>query len=908
MPRHKRYIRLPEKQRRLIGILVGGFVVLLVNSLLLYLFERSTALIYMSNVLLHILLGTLFVLPSIVFIALHLSKMPIHGNWRASAAGAFTATSLFVLLSTGFGLLFLGASYAGGAILWLHLGSVVTTLLGFGVHVSMKRGLRFQFLDWGKSLKEGRRRVLQHPLSVTVLAGLAVTLLMVLAPWLGSRRPIYDAGSAGDPLSASQAVLAHDGYLDASDLARSQTCGQAGCHPDIVAQWEASAHRFSSFNNPYYRKSVEALVERGGNDPGRWCASCHDPLVLFTGRFTDEAPLDMDHATAQAGLTCLSCHAIESLRDVKGNGRYVLAAPDEYPFARESEGPGKWMHNTLVRAKPEPHRDAMLKPMHRTMEFCGSCHKVGLPPNVNNYRWKRGQNEYDAWHSSGTSGNTVRSFYVPDAPKNCIDCHMPLVASQDQGNDNGFVRSHGFFAANTALPFLSGHEDQLLGSQEVLRRAASVDVFHVSVGGQTYGPDASMPVLRPGDEVEVSVVVRNRAVGHLLPGGTNDSNELWLEVRAEDAEAQTVLVSGRLDAAGRVDTSAHFWGAVQVDRASQVISRRNAQDWIATVYGHAISPGTAHTVHYRFTVPPGPPVSDITASLKHRKFKWYFNNWTFRGHVPADQSDSLARKEVDLRRWELGEGDAPELPVTLMAEARRMAGQPPVNDRPLWERWNDYAIGLLLEGDTRGALQGFREVADLAPESAEGPINEARVHLEEGHLQRASEALDEADGRQPGYLKTAYFRGEVHKDNGLYDEAIAQWMQVADVYPQDRVLLLGIGRVHYLAGRYDEALVWIDRVLAIDPEAVGALYNRMLTLGALGRKEEFAAAQKLYEYHKDDEEAMAVTAPYKQRHPMANREAQPIHEHGLWPPRSRDELSSSGAAGGIAPTEGHPIR
>ena len=64
-------------------------------------------------------------------------------------------------------------------------------------------------------------------------------------------------------------------------------------------------------------------------------------------------------------------------------------------------------------------------------------------------------------------------------------------------------------------------------------------------------------------------------------------------------------------------------------------------------------------------------------------------------------------------------------------------------------------------------------------------------------------------------------------------------------------LLLAIARAHYLAGRYSEALGWIDRVLLIDPEDIGALYNRMLSLGALGRTDELAEAQRVYEFYKE---------------------------------------------------------
>ena len=860
-------------------------MILLLNSLLLFLFERSTALLYISNVLVHIALGTIFVVPTVIFLSLHLAKMPIRLNWKATGAGVFTALSLGVLLSTGFGLVFLGASYAGGALLVAHVTSAGTAIAGFAFHVSMKQGVRYRFLEWGQSFRQGYARAWRHPMSLTLAAGLVITGVVFVSQWTKGQGVTFLADTQGNPLSGAEALLVHEEYLSDDDLTRSSTCGQAGCHPDIVAQWEESAHRLSSFNNEWYRKSVEALVERGGNTDARWCASCHDPVVLFSGRMTDEVLLDMEHPTAHEGLTCLSCHAITSLRDVKGNGRYVMAMPDEYPLARASGEASVWLHNTLVRAKPEPHRDAMLRPVHQTSEFCGSCHKVGLPPNVNNYRWKRGQNEYDAWQSSGTSGNTVRSFYLPDEAKNCVDCHMPLVPSADQGNDGGMIRSHRFLAANTALPYHNGMDEQLRATQEFLQSSAVVDIFSVTVNGTTYGPEATAQTLLPGQAVEVTVVVRNTNVGHLLPGGTNDSNEMWLELSAQDAAGETVLISGQLDAEGRVDSTAHYWGAVQVDRASQEIARRNAQDWIATVYMNAISPGTAHTVHYAFTVPPGASVTSLRARLMHRKFKWYFNNWAFRGHVAPGQPDSLAKPEVDLRRWELGPGEAPELPITEMATAERAMGQRTETGRPPWVRWNDYGIGLLLEGDTRGALEAFGTVAQVAPDSPEGPINEARVHLAEGSLERAAAALDEAERRQPGYLKVAYFRGEVHKDNGDYDDALHEWARVYEAYPADRVLLLGIARVHYLDGSYEEALEWLDRVLTIDPEDVGALYNRMLTLGALGLTEEFAVTQARYEYHKDDETALAVTAPYKRWHPMANREAQPIHVHELWPVR-----------------------
>ena len=37
----------------------------------------------------------------------------------------------------------------------------------------------------------------------------------------------------------------------------SERCGE--CHKDIYEQWKGSAHHFASFNNQFYRKSIEYM-------------------------------------------------------------------------------------------------------------------------------------------------------------------------------------------------------------------------------------------------------------------------------------------------------------------------------------------------------------------------------------------------------------------------------------------------------------------------------------------------------------------------------------------------------------------------------------------------------------------------------------------------------------------------
>ena len=117
----------------------------------------------------------------------------------------------------------------------------------------------------------------------------------------------------------------------------------------------------------------------------------------------------------------------------------------------------------------------------QTAEFCSSCHKVHLDVPVNHYRWIRGFNEYDNWQASGVSGQGARSFYYPAKPVQCADCHMPLSPSKDSGNLNGFVHSHRFPGANTALPTANEDSEQLKVTEDFLKdKIVSVDIFALS--------------------------------------------------------------------------------------------------------------------------------------------------------------------------------------------------------------------------------------------------------------------------------------------------------------------------------------------------------------------------------------------------------------------------------------------
>ena len=180
-----------------------------------------------------------------------------------------------------------------------------------------------------------------------------------------------------------------------------------------------SAHKLSSFNNPAYRASVretrKVATERAGSlQASRWCAGCHDPVPFFSGRFDDPNYDDVNDPTAHAGISCAVCHAIQSVDSSVGNADYTIDEPKHYPFAYSDNPILSELNSLMVKAKPAFHKHEMLKPLHKTSEFCASCHKVSLPGEVTAYKeFLRGQNHYDSYLSEWSLWSWCKEFLLP---------------------------------------------------------------------------------------------------------------------------------------------------------------------------------------------------------------------------------------------------------------------------------------------------------------------------------------------------------------------------------------------------------------------------------------------------------------------------------------------------------------
>ena len=840
-------------QRRLYTILLVPLGLMAANSIYLVAFTKYSSF-FMAMLLLHLTLGLLIAVPFVVFAFTHGARMLANiRNRKAKAAGITIVTLALTCIGTGVYMALNGATLTHRPVYLAHVFAIPLALVAFILHrrAAVHKLHLTRFFQWG---------------------GAVAAFLVVMAVLHKMERPPQRiVNRNGDTqFFLSSAETFDQGLLDGKKLAANQYCQE--CHPDSFKRWERSAHRFSSFNNPFYRRSVELAADRVGREKTKWCAGCHDPVVLFTGQMgkATMATFSYDQFEAQQGLACMACHSIAEMKDVRGNGGYVIEESKQYPFAFSDNKMLKEVNKLLIRMEPSLHRQTFMKPFMRTPEFCATCHKVGLLPPLNEYHWMRGQNHYDSWFDSGVSKNAVRSFYDPPAAKACRDCHLPLIDSPEFGNRDGKIHDHVFPAANTALPAIRGDQQTIDDiRKKVLVGSLSIDVFGIRRGREIVALGPDLPALKPGETVDVEVVVRTRTLGHPYTNGTSDSNETWVEFHADNG-TRALMASGTLDADKRLDPAADKVAQLVIAHDGTAMDRRQPQDIHVPLFNNFIPPGAARTVHYRFKVPADATGSiTLSAAFNYRKFSRDYSIF-----VGGKDAPELPITKIS--------GDSVTLPVapapagTLAKDVKR--GNPDWPEKQ-WIRWNDYGIGLLLQGDLKGASAAFTRVAELAPALPDGPLNLARCKLQEGDLPATKAALAESEKRRPGWGKTQVFRALVSKEEGRLDDALADLDRVLAKFPKDRFVLNQKARTLYLAGKYAEALPSIDAVLAIDGEDLAAHYNAMLCLKALGRADEAAAEEKWYRFFKDDESARALLADYRIKHPFDNRESLPVHVH-----------------------------
>jgi tetratricopeptide (TPR) repeat protein len=512
---------------------------------------------------------------------------------------------------------------------------------------------------------------------------------------------------------------------------------------------------------------------------------------------------------------------------------------------------------------------------------------------------------------------------------------MPLMASSDFGakfnepnatNQVLTVHSHLFPAANTGIPHLLGDAATVKAQQEFLKGSLRVDIFGVKEGGTidsalTAPLRPNVPALKPGKKYLLEVVLRTLKLGHPFSQGTVDSNEIWVDAKVSSG-GRTIGRNGGLGPNKDVDPWSHFVNVFMLDKDGNRIDRRNPQDIFTPLYNHQIPPGAGQVVHYEFAVSEAQrePLK-IEVALKYRKFDTIYLNYVYNSNYTTGAPLTITN---DLPITTIA-SDTITFPIAGAAESEIAT---PKSEIPEWQRWNDYGIGLLLEGE-RGSEKGeliqaaeaFAHVEKLG--RADGPLNLARVYYKEGRLDDAVAALQRAAAFDPPAPRwtIAWLNGLVSKANGHLDSAIENFRSILeDRYPElekrkfdfskDYEVINELGQTYVERAkqersapeRYREflglAVEQFNKTLALDSENLTAHYNLALIHEALGDQKQAAYHRQLHErYRPDDNATDRAISIARRTDKAADHAAQAIVIYPLQRPGAFGLQSETGIAG-----------
>ena len=682
----------------------------------------------------------------------------------------------------------------------------------------------------------------------------------------GSTAP-YSIPFGNNPFLPSEARSSFSGFLHQDDVPTAQWCGQ--CHTGIYEQWRESVHA-NSFRAPWYKKNVQLLIDEKGIAFSRHCEGCHNPIALMSGVLTkgNTAPRPFD----EEGVTCMVCHSIQSVSSTRGVGSYVLGPPTVMLDEKGNPMPGLPSPDE-IRAHPERHRAAVMRPLLTSSEFCGSCHKANLPQSLNGYKWLRAFTTFDEWQQSGWSMQSPIAFFPKTVAKSCQDCHMPKVEAADVSapgtpTKKGGVFSHRWAAANTAVPVQFGYDNQLAEVIRFLRaNSLRVDIFALSAGDAApIAPvDQSSFVLGDGRPVTVSVVVQNTGIGHSLVPEQRDFYESWLSFEARDENGKIIYESGAIQKDHTLEEDSHTYTNRILSADSQRLNRHEVWHVEARAYDSTVNAGRADLERYRFTIPTGTKAVTLHAAVKYRRFRREFLNWAFDDTSTAPDRFPTVTIAEDGLTLHLGEN------------------QPQPNTKtavPPMLRWTAYGIGLLDRQQFKQAAAVFEITSRLFPKAIDGYLNTGVALYMDGRYDEALQWLAKADKISPENMRTRYYEGLCYRWQYKYTQATEKLVRVANAYPRFRQVHDDLGWVYLLERRYPDARTEFEAALSVDPDDLiahkwlGSVYT------ALGDKQRAEQEAERTAQLKDDPAAQWRVLSYWRAHHEVAREVAPGHIHG----------------------------
>ena len=656
------------------------------------------------------------------------------------------------------------------------------------------------------------------------------------------------------------AVVGND-FLPASAFPDAAYCGH--CHQEAYHEWRQALHS-NSFRTPFYRTSVNILIRTKGIAFARHCDSCHNPVAVLAGAL--DPGFTLDRSFDRDGLTCMTCHSIQSVASKLGNGSFVMGVPAVMVDAQGNRVPGIPPDSEIL-AHLDRHSKAVMQDFYRTAVFCSACHKANLPPQLNGYKWIRAFTTYDEWQNSKFSQQNPLNFYSADF-RSCQDCHMKRTAIQlpDYGASQGMLASHRWLAGNTAVPFYYKFDEQLNQTIAFLKSGdyLNVDLFGLKVDdGALMAPLGSEPfTLKPDSVVEAYIVVQNKAIGHSLLPEVRDLYQAWIQFSVTDASGATIDESGFLKPDGMLDERAHIFDNRPVDTGGDFVDNHRVWAIHSVAYDNTIQAGRSVLVRYQFRIPAdakGPLT--ITARINYRHLRQsYLNNVLGKDH--------------------------PAYPVVELAERTRTvnlganAVSPPLaGDNPDWMRWNNLGIGLLDEQQYSDALQAFQQVVRLMPDYKDGYVNLGITYIAWEKYSAARAPLEKALALRPDDPRALYYMALVERRERHSQAEVADLEKVVARYPDCRDARRELGISLYQQHRSAEAVQQFQALQAIDPDDLAAHYNLAILYRRMGMKQKSTQEAELYNIKRVDPSAPTYSLDYLRHHPEISIESVPWHLH-----------------------------
>jgi len=611
---------------------VGAVAFLTLSGLCIWLLPFSR--LNQFNVLLHTLIGLVFLVPVVMYAVRH---------WRVYWGHVFTQSKLLGYVSLGVllvcalsGLVLTYQPLFGVKIgyLWRSLHDWTTVLLvAFGLPhllIPLLRDARARLTEAGEPTWTAAKFFGRGVLSLTALF-VAVAGLGSLAyepPHLQKNFPDgYDLWEEKNPLygknrpfAPSLARTVDNRPIDSQLLSGSDGCGTSGCHEQIVREWQPSAHRYAAMDKAFQAIQM-TMAKQNGPTSTRYCGGCHDPISLFSG--TKNIDADEKKLTAlegfREGISCLACHSVRET-DIKGNAFYSVKAPPRYfgelEYNQTKGGTWRLVRDFLIRAYPREHIASLSKVMFKKPEYCAACHKQFVDEEINKVGWVQLQNQYDNWRMS----KWARDLKQPAAIIECRECHMPLTASTDpaagdtrdynRSASDGKHRSHRFLGGNQLMPallHLEGSDKHIQLTQEWLKGRIRIP----EIEGKWHSPDIPAVSIQlvtpskvsPGERITLKCIITSNKVGHDFPTGPLDIIQSWIEIVARDESGKLVFDSGTVDDKGFIKPGSFLFKAEPVDQYGNLIDRHNLWEMVGVRNRRSLFPGFSDTAEFGFICP-----------------------------------------------------------------------------------------------------------------------------------------------------------------------------------------------------------------------------------------------------------------------------------------------------------------